>query len=72
MVDIKSITSSIDDQSDDFVASFDVVCATGCGLATLKRLDKICRDNKIKFFAGDVFGYYGFMFTDLGTHEYAE
>jgi hypothetical protein len=26
----------------------------------------------VKFFAGDVFGYYGYMFSDLGEHEYAE
>ncbi len=35
------------------------------------RVDEICRDKQIKFFCGDVWGYYGYFFTDLGEHEYA-
>lgn len=72
MVVVRADTSSIQDKDDDFITSFDIVCATGCGLTTLKRLDKVCREAGTKFFLGDVFGYYGFMFADLGTHEYAE
>ena len=26
----------------------------------------------VKFFAADVFGFYGFMFADLGKHKYVE
>ena len=34
------------------------------------KLDEICRANHIKFFCGDVWGYYGYFFTDLGEHDY--
>ncbi|KAJ8309044.1 hypothetical protein KUTeg_013918 [Tegillarca granosa] len=30
------------------------------------------KNNAVKFFAGDVFGFYGYMFSDLGVHEYAD
>ncbi|XP_025089996.1 SUMO-activating enzyme subunit 1-like [Pomacea canaliculata] len=72
MVRVTVDTESIDDKDDSFIASFDVVCATGCGVSTLMRLDAVCRSHGVKFYAGDVFGYYGFMFADLGTHHYAE
>ena len=35
------------------------------------RLDELCRSNGVKFFCGDVWGYYGYCFTDLNHHEYA-
>ena len=72
MVTVTADTSSIDEKDDEFIKSFDVVCATGCGTTTLKRLDHVCRDGGVKFYAGDVFGFYGYMFADLGKHEYAE
>lgn len=72
MVKVTADTSNIDDKDDAFIKSFDVVCATGCGTTTLKRLDRVCQEGAVKFYAGDVFGFYGFMFADLGTHEYAE
>ncbi|KAL8619613.1 hypothetical protein ACOMHN_019668 [Nucella lapillus] len=72
MVMVTANACSIDDKDDDFVKSFDVVCATGCGVSTLKRLDRVCREGGVKFYAGDVFGFYGYMFADLGTHEFAK
>ncbi|XP_076463598.1 SUMO-activating enzyme subunit 1-like [Babylonia areolata] len=72
MVTVTADTSSIEDKDDDFVKSFDVVCATGCGTTTLTRLDRLCREGDVKFYAGDVFGFFGFMFADLGTHEFAK
>ena len=35
------------------------------------RLNELCRSNGVKFFCGDVWGYYGYFFTDLNQHEYA-
>ena len=33
-------------------------------------LDSACRAHGIAFFAGDVFGMLGYIFSDLGRHEY--
>lgn len=72
MVEVVADTQSADEKADDFFTKFDVVCATCCKQTTLLRINKICSDHNIKFFGGDVFGFYGFMFADLGEHEYAE
>ena len=72
MVEVTADTQRVDGKPDKFFTNFDVVCATCCSTAALCRINKICDQNGIKFFAGDVFGYYGFMFADLGKHEFAE
>lgn len=37
------------------------------------RVDQLCAQHNIKVFCGDVFGYHGYMFSDLGQeHNYVE
>ncbi|NXG66262.1 SAE1 enzyme, partial [Hemiprocne comata] len=48
------------------------VCLTCCSRDLLVRIDQICHQKRIKFFAGDVFGFHGFTFADLGDHEFVE
>ncbi|NWX20505.1 SAE1 enzyme, partial [Aegotheles bennettii] len=48
------------------------VCLTGCSRDTMVKIDQICHKNSVKFFTGDIFGYHGFMFADLGQHEFVE
>ena len=72
MVEVTADTDNVDDKSDDFFANFRVICATCCTKTQLLRINKISHDNDIMFFAGDVFGFYGFMFADLNEHHYAE
>ncbi|NXW64163.1 SAE1 enzyme, partial [Eurystomus gularis] len=48
------------------------VCLTGCSRDLLLKIDHICHQNSVKFFTGDVFGYHGYMFADLGEHEFVE
>ncbi|CAL1538558.1 unnamed protein product [Lymnaea stagnalis] len=70
MVTVTSDTSDPSEKDDNFFLQFDVICVT-CSPTSLQcRLDKLCFENKIKFFSGDVFGFYGFTFADLGLHEY--
>lgn len=72
MVDVIADDSDPQQKSDEYYTNFDVICATCCSRSLLTRIDNICAENNIKFFAGDVFGFYGYMFSDLGEHEYAE
>jgi len=72
MVEVRADMESLCRKSEQFFEAFDVVCATNCSLSELLWIDDICRRHKITFFAGDVFGYFGFMFADLHEHEYAE
>ncbi|NWX94580.1 SAE1 enzyme, partial [Nothoprocta ornata] len=48
------------------------VCLTCCSRDAMVRIDQLCHKNSVKFFAGDVFGYHGYMFADLGEHEFVE
>ncbi|XP_065343159.1 SUMO-activating enzyme subunit 1 [Cloeon dipterum] len=71
MVDVQARVNTIDGEPDEFFTKFEVVVALGCLKKHNQRLDQICRLNNIKFFAGDVFGFYGFMFADLLLHEFS-
>ncbi|CAB1348726.1 unnamed protein product [Coregonus sp. 'balchen'] len=49
------------------------VCLTGCSRDLMVRVDQLCAQHNIKVFCGDVFGYHGYMFSDLGQeHNYVE
>lgn len=70
MVDIIADTDSIDNKSDDYFKNFTIVCMTGYSNDTQVRVNEICHRIGVKFLSGNVFGYYGYMFADLGTHRY--
>ncbi|XP_006822130.2 SUMO-activating enzyme subunit 1-like [Saccoglossus kowalevskii] len=71
-VKIIADTDNVENKPDEFFTTFDLVCVTCCNLQTMLRINDICRQNKIKFLATDVFGYYGYMFSDLVDHEFVE
>lgn len=48
------------------------VCLTCCSRDVMVKVDQICHKNSIKFFTGDIFGYHGYMFANLGEHEFVE
>ncbi|NXB71751.1 SAE1 enzyme, partial [Donacobius atricapilla] len=48
------------------------VCLTCCSQESMVRINQICHKHGVKFFTGDVFGYHGYMFADLGEHEFVE
>ncbi|XP_053329216.1 SUMO-activating enzyme subunit 1 [Spea bombifrons] len=72
MVDVKVDAENIEEKPADFFTQFDAVCLTCCSRDLLVKVNQICRKHGIKFFAGDVFGYHGYMFADLGEHEFVE
>nr|XP_028597605.1 SUMO-activating enzyme subunit 1 [Podarcis muralis] len=72
MVDVKADPGNVEQKPEEFFTRFDVVCVTCCSQEVLVKIDQICHKNGIKFFAGDVFGYHGYMFANLGEHEFVE
>jgi len=70
MVSVNTNSENPVDKEDAFFTQFDVIVATGCTNSFLCRLDKLCFQNNMKFYCGDVFGFYGYTFADLGVHEY--
>ena len=61
-----------EDKSAEFFNQFDVVVATNCSPQELVRINSICRANKTFFYAGEVFGFFGFSFMDLVSHNFVE
>ncbi|XP_034253445.1 SUMO-activating enzyme subunit 1 [Thrips palmi] len=72
MVKVTADTTPVADHPDEFFYEFETICATKCSHDQLLRIDNICRAKDIKFFCGDVFGFFGFTFADLQKHEFAE
>ncbi|XP_011160662.1 SUMO-activating enzyme subunit 1 [Solenopsis invicta] len=72
MVNINADTSKVDDKPDEYFGQFNIVCAMHCTIPQLKRINRACRKQKVKFFAGDVWGALGYVFIDLQEHEYVE
>uniref|UniRef100_A0A0B6ZVH3 SUMO-activating enzyme subunit 1 n=1 Tax=Arion vulgaris TaxID=1028688 RepID=A0A0B6ZVH3_9EUPU len=70
MVSVTADTSNPSEKDDNYFTQFHVICATCCPPSLQCRLDLLCSQHNIKFFTGDVFGFYGFTFSDLGTHDY--
>ncbi|XP_007941067.1 SUMO-activating enzyme subunit 1 [Orycteropus afer afer] len=72
MVDVKADTENVDEKPEAFFTQFDAVCLTCCSRDVIVKVDQICYKNSIKFFTGDVFGYHGYTFANLGEHEFVE
>ncbi|XP_038072306.1 SUMO-activating enzyme subunit 1-like [Patiria miniata] len=64
--------SNITSKSEEYFRQFDIVCLTCCSYKTLDRVNRICHDIGVKFFAGDTYGFYGYMFADLNEHDFVE
>lgn len=72
MVELKADTEELPKKTDDFFKGFDVVCVIGANTEQLLRIDGVCREAGIKFFAADLWGMFGFSFADLQEHNFAE
>ncbi|XP_056328982.1 SUMO-activating enzyme subunit 1 isoform X1 [Danio aesculapii] len=73
MVEVKADTEPVESKPDDFFFQFDAVCLTRCSRDLMVRVDQLCASRNIKVFCGDVYGYNGYMFSDLGQeYHYVE
>lgn len=73
MVEVKVDTENAESKPDEFFLQFDAVCLTGCPRDLMIRVDQVCSQRNVKVFCGDVFGYHGYMFSNLGPeHHYVE
>lgn len=72
MVEVKADTGVLGDKDEAFFKQFDVVVILEAKLTTSAEIDNICRANKIKFYAADMWGMFGYSFIDLQEHEFVE
>ncbi|XP_037949065.1 SUMO-activating enzyme subunit 1 [Teleopsis dalmanni] len=72
MVEISSDVEPLSEKNAEFFTQFDVVVVSDALNSELLRINNICNEHGIKFFVGEVWGMYGFCFTDLQHHTYVE
>lgn len=72
MVKLSAIKENISTKEDSFFQEFDVVIVLEAPTRELVRINNTCRLNGVKFFAGDVWGMFGYSFADLQEHSFAE
>jgi len=72
-VEVKVDKSNLDSKDATFFnENFDLVVVTNYPKETILKVNQLCREGGTKFFAGDVFGYFGYSFMDLIEHEFVE
>lgn len=72
MVELKAESKALADMPDDFFQNFNVVVVVEASTKELIRIDNACRLAGVKFFAGDVWGMFGYCFADLQEHNFVE
>lgn len=72
MVELRADSEALADKPDNYFTNFDVVCIVEAPTKELVRIDNACRLAGIKFFAGDVWGMFGYCFADLQEHNFVE
>ncbi|CAI8006135.1 SUMO-activating enzyme subunit 1 [Geodia barretti] len=70
-VDVLADTEPVGEKDDTFFTQFSAVCVSCSSLPFLLHINNVCRTHGIKFFCGDVWGFYGYFLSDLGEHEYS-
>lgn len=72
MVEISADTGNLESKDDEYFGNFDVVVVTEASTKTLVKINNACRLKGVKFFAGDVWGMFGYSFADLQEHSFVE
>lgn len=72
MVEISADSGKVDDKDDLYYKKFTIIIATRLSSEQLITINQICRKHGIQFICGDVFGMFGFTFSDLQIHDYCE
>ena len=72
LVKVKADKDNVNNKPDEYFIPWDIIVASGLTTEQYIRIDGLCRANSVKFFSGDIFGMYGYMFADLQTHDYVE
>ncbi|KZT28337.1 hypothetical protein NEOLEDRAFT_1058770 [Neolentinus lepideus HHB14362 ss-1] len=70
-VEILPATSMLEGEKlDEIIRGVDLVCVTDSDRNFLIRVNEACRKCGKPFYAGGTYGLYGYIFCDLGVHEY--
>ena len=69
-VEIQVSMTLMADAKPEFYASFDIVCMTNGSPDEMIKVNKICHEKGVKFFAAENLGFHSYIFSDLVVHEF--
>lgn len=69
-VTVEGLTDSVVDKPVEFFQQFDVVSLAGCGYDQMIRLNEVCREAGVKFYASDSTAGAAWVFCDVGKYNY--
>ncbi len=72
MVVVSADDGDLAEKSDDFYTDFDIAVLTLCSKEVKIRANNACRERGVKFFCGELVGFFGYSFADLLEHDYVE
>ena len=72
MVEVTADPDNLEVKEESFFKNFDVVIVTNYPKDVCLKVNKFCCKKDIRFFAGDIFGFFGSSFMDLIKHDYVE
>jgi ubiquitin-like 1-activating enzyme E1 A len=72
MVEVTADEENLEAKNEEFFKDFDVVIVTNYPKDVVLKVNQLCRNLNIKFFSGDIFGYFGYSFMDLVKHDFVE
>ncbi|KAL3282155.1 hypothetical protein HHI36_005350 [Cryptolaemus montrouzieri] len=72
LVKLSADTDNLYEKDSKFYEGFTIIITTAIKTDLVLKLDKICRNNKVKLISGDVFGMFGFCVADFLKHDYYE
>jgi ubiquitin-like 1-activating enzyme E1 A len=56
----------------EYFMSFDITIVTGLPPVAVASINSSCRNFNRKFYAADTYGMYGYIFADLGLHQFTQ
>ncbi|KAI9008131.1 hypothetical protein BC832DRAFT_408966 [Gaertneriomyces semiglobifer] len=71
-VTLRPLVKDVRECNPAFFDDYDIVCLCDYDLTTLMKVDDICRQKGVKFYAAGSCGFLGYIFCDLSAHSYVE
>ena len=69
-VNITTDQESVVNKMPEYFATFNIVITTGQSFEMASTINMTCRMLSVKFYAADVHGLYGYIFSDLIAHQF--
>ena len=70
MVDFKALEMGVNDFKEEELKKYQLIILVDEPYDVVNKMDTFCRENRIRFMAGSVYGWYGYAFFDFDKHQF--